>query len=885
MRISTVLTKTLALVLVFAICFTTLATPTFAIGTNEPEAQLAAENLVSKLAYYNEADDNYTIKLKVPGEDGENLHDEVILMVDGSYSGDNEWPSMKKAIIEIGRTVLNGTGNTQLTLMAFGMAANDVLVHIKSADALEKALGELPGYLLYGRSSTNNEVGFTAVADYIRNHDDTLHKAHVLYISDGEVNTDETPVCFDDWQNRPWYHRYNNTFVGQYTMNQEYSAIKQGANRSDAFNAIFGEGDLETLFANATNEQRLAYIDRIYQDVFADAGLDITKEYPVSVAELAFADYDNKHNTYVQDAFYVALLGRSYPNQRARAVAAAEALAAMEQVETLYIIDSNKVTVRSDWMLDIGNAKFIEALSIANLIPALSEALTNLAKTPFNDVVVTDYMSKWVNLDLASIAIVNDRTGQVIWSTEAGWQIDTGRPTSQEVPVVVELVDAKDYAAGGPEVVGNVSGDIYRLTWYVKDGAMLRSENYHLEYRVTMDTQEEGFLYNVDHPANGLTAVSYLDENGQPCGEEIAVPEIIRYNYELLYNANFGENATQLDSESLLNTQEASHLIHVDGNMFDRPHYDFKGWAETPDGAVVYGKDDVISFTEGGSKTLYAIWEEHPKYSYEIIYDSNFGDRTTANDSQNLFNTYDTSRNFDVDGNMFDRPHYDFKGWAETPDGAVVYGKDDVISFTEGGRKTLYAIWKEHPRYSYEVIYSANFGQHPAISYDEQNAYRIFSTTYYIAVDALMFTRPDYNFLGWATAPEGEVVYKVGDIIGFGTSGRKVLYAIWEKVPAIPTEPTVPTTEPTIPTEPTAPTTEPTIPTEPTAPATKPTIPTKPTKPTDPDYEHIPDDEIPLAPPDTGDPTALLACLAVLSGTGTAMMLRIRKKDDEEDEI
>ncbi|MBP3386949.1 MAG: Cys-Gln thioester bond-forming surface protein [Clostridia bacterium] len=115
----------------------------------------------------------FEISIEVPGGGLDPKHDEIILMVDGSYSLDDEWPAMKEAIELIGKTVLNGNGNTQLTLMAFGMGDNVVLEHVKSVDDLVAALGVLPGTLLYGRSSTNCEVGFVGVAEYIKKHDNS----------------------------------------------------------------------------------------------------------------------------------------------------------------------------------------------------------------------------------------------------------------------------------------------------------------------------------------------------------------------------------------------------------------------------------------------------------------------------------------------------------------------------------------------------------------------------------------------------------------------------------------------------------------------------------------------------------------------------------------
>ena len=59
---------------------------TFAIASSAAEKK-ALEG--EKSAEHIE-DDKYGITVKVPGGDGEIQHDEVILMVDGSYSMDNE---------------------------------------------------------------------------------------------------------------------------------------------------------------------------------------------------------------------------------------------------------------------------------------------------------------------------------------------------------------------------------------------------------------------------------------------------------------------------------------------------------------------------------------------------------------------------------------------------------------------------------------------------------------------------------------------------------------------------------------------------------------------------------------------------------------------------
>ena len=104
-------------VLAIVMCLSVMSTAAFAAETETGTAAKSAELL-------DRENNRYEVEIQVPGEDGKKIHDEVILMVDGSYSMDTEWPAMKEAINTIGRTVLNGSGNTQLTLMAFGMGDN-----------------------------------------------------------------------------------------------------------------------------------------------------------------------------------------------------------------------------------------------------------------------------------------------------------------------------------------------------------------------------------------------------------------------------------------------------------------------------------------------------------------------------------------------------------------------------------------------------------------------------------------------------------------------------------------------------------------------------------------------------------------------------------------
>ena len=477
----------------------------------------------------------YEVEVQVPGEDGKSYHDEIIVMVDGSYSTDDDWNVTRQVIMEIGKTVLEGSGNTLLTVMTFGMGDNIVLKHVESVSELDATLTELPGGLLYGRSSTNCEAGFTGIGEYINNHDETLNEVHVVYITDGEINTDETEYVFADWTKNTWLKKDPITLV-KWALADECGFYGDGlTNLSNAYKTVFGE-TIYTPEQVATEgviseEDLMAWAEQVWKDVYEYSRMELENAYTVSDAERAFVKYDKENGTHVQEMFYYALWGRSYPNRATRTPAAGLALAADERVAHLYMVDSNKAT---PWMSEMtasaSNVSFYESGSTKNLLATIESILTNLAYTPYNDVVVTDYMSKWVNLDQTTIKVVDNYAEQTIWTSKEGWLITENRPTSQEVPVVVEEVPTDAYADGGPDVVGNENGTIYKLKWYVKDGAMLRNHNFSLVYEVDVDIDETGFEYDTNYPANGNTIIEYTEKNGDEITEvteDIDVPDVI----------------------------------------------------------------------------------------------------------------------------------------------------------------------------------------------------------------------------------------------------------------------------------------------------------------------------------------------------------------------
>lgn len=606
---------------------------------------------------------DYKVTVQVPGGEGVEKHDAVILMVDGSYSMDSEWDQMKEAILMIGDTVLNGSGTTKMSMMAFGMSPNVVLENVKSVEELAAELPALPGGLLYGRSSTNCHAAFLGLREYVAElrakEGDALNNVYVLFMSDGQVNQHALQV---DWNTyamniskgmasgahtcemdyicagmaepseeaitafgeelklaQDYFNASVEGLTAFYEAGGTYSEFSslastiatltsQKAAKEAAIEAAPGliaaaEAELADLLATApeedpeTNEAVIAkraeladlqdkaaaypaelekinaklngliayrdntsayetiqnspseaeclskaqyYVNLVWKNFYEETDFDPAVQYPVHVMETGFLQYqESLGNYHIEDCFYYAAMGgapignKNDLSAREEAAKAAASLAA--EVDGLDMIRYYPHTDRNKWMESIEGATFTQSSGISSLTAALGEVLKSLEQTPYNDVVVTDYMSKWVNLKPETIKVL-DRDGNVVAAFDEAnsdaangvynykW---VGTPLcAAKAPIVLEKVAAEDYAAGGENVIGNTNGDIYKITWNIKDGALYRADNYKMQYEVTVDEQEYGFQYNTSYPANGDTDLEYLDENNESKTNVIDVPNV-----------------------------------------------------------------------------------------------------------------------------------------------------------------------------------------------------------------------------------------------------------------------------------------------------------------------------------------------------------------------
>lgn len=124
------------------------------------------------------------------------------------------------------------------------------------------------------------------------------------------------------------------------------------------------------------------------------------------------------------------------------------------------------------------------------------------------------------------------------------------------------------------------------------------------------------------------------------------------------------------------------------------------------------------------------------------------------------------------------RPGYNFAGWKYTQYGTdrYVVGGNEVqfqYSFNGGDQYktvTLYAQWTPQ---TYTVSYNVNGGNAGTQPSNQTKTYGVNLT-----LSSTIPTRQYYNFKGWATSPNGSVVYAAGGT--YSANASVTLYAVWE---------------------------------------------------------------------------------------------------------
>ena len=233
--------------------------------------------------------------------------------------------------------------------------------------------------------------------------------------------------------------------------------------------------------------------------------------------------------------------------------------------------------------------------------------------------------------------------------------------------------------------------------------------------------------------------------------------------YTLKLEAN-GGNFVDEKLSSVKGTYSGNFAL-PDAKAFKaREGYTFLGWSTSASGeSVLYNGGASVPvklFTDGLAAagtvgTLYAVWA---KNSYTVMFNANGG---TGNMGDMTF-TYGTAQN--LSANAFTRTGYTFDGWAtdlKTTEKVYEDGESvSNLSKENGGRVTLYAVWKAN---TYTIAYEGD-GVNIASE----------SGTFGSAITLKDPTRPGFIFLGWYIGSNTETLYRGSVSVGMLASAAGV---------------------------------------------------------------------------------------------------------------
>ncbi len=213
-----------------------------------------------------------------------------------------------------------------------------------------------------------------------------------------------------------------------------------------------------------------------------------------------------------------------------------------------------------------------------------------------------------------------------------------------------------------------------------------------------------------------------------------------------------------------------------------REGYAFAGWY--PKKNLSGKKLGNIAAGSTGAKTVYAKWTPNPD-RYAILFDGNGAETGATKAMANLA----IGKKYTLSGNGFAKTGYHFAGWAESPEGEVLYANKAKVMDLDlhGGSATLYAVWEAN---SYSLVFKGNGGTWvytpegktkavTAKSYSQPAIYDREET-----LEENRFRRTGYTFTGWNTKAKGTGSPYAGEEtvlnLTAANKGKVTLYAQWQ---------------------------------------------------------------------------------------------------------
>ncbi len=375
-----------------------------------------------------------------------------------------------------------------------------------------------------------------------------------------------------------------------------------------------------------------------------------------------------------------------------------------------------------------------------------------LATPPFTRVITT-------SADTLSVDLVGE-AGKVITS------LTTASTVTDPMGTGITMVSGSNGYDAAAE-----AWDLTQFTPSVVNGVTTYTIHYQVEIDPEAVPADANFpAYTILTPANGATALNYtFGEAATPVSADFNEPNVrgIR-SFTVSYEYTGAVPAGAPTVPAAAEYKAGAAVVVAAAPALE--NYTFIGWDKAD---FTMPAEDVV---------IRGFWTENPKYDYALTYNANFGENETKADSENVTDTYATARNIIVDQNTFVRENYTFAGWNTEADGTgKAYTAGEAVALTaENNTEILYAQWDEHDKYSYSLVYNANFGVGETKA-DSENVTGVYDVAYDITVDENTFVREHYTFDGWNTEADGSGDdYAATDIVNLtAENNTEILYAQW----------------------------------------------------------------------------------------------------------
>lgn len=256
------------------------------------------------------------------------------------------------------------------------------------------------------------------------------------------------------------------------------------------------------------------------------------------------------------------------------------------------------------------------------------------------------------------------------------------------------------------------------------------------------------------------------------------------------------DNATgDMDDQPFQYAGAENENVYLNPNAFVRPGYRFLGWSETTDGTGTRYADQAkflgVPANDGATVTLYAQWQELPEITIDYtpfpedlgtvkLNTAQAGEASEENLVPQSIYTVSETGSPDHQVHTFQgataepKTGCTFKGWYDQEKHQC---SKDLRFVPQAGRDNLYqsgsyvAVFEAK---KYTLHFNANGGEGTMgdLTYTHGQAQ---------SLTKCGFTRAGYDFLGWATAADGKVVYH--DQQSLSITQDTTLYAVWKQQP------------------------------------------------------------------------------------------------------